>query len=909
MATPSQFAPDAPPTVLEPAIHPARSSAGPVSVTPAPPPKRTADRLAAAFDLSPPEWPTLPKVGDRFLGFDLTDELGRGGFGRVFLAEQRDLADRPVALKVMIGGDAESHHLARLQHTNIMPIYSAHREGQLAAVCMPFLGRATLGDLCTSVRSRRQLPASGGHLVSTLFSRRDGTRSPRPADDTRVDSHRHAAARDQAGSPTAPSPEGPTPALTHLSALSYVDAVLWIGGRVAEGLAHAHDRGIIHRDLKPANVLVTDDGQPMILDFNLAVDVRKGEAGRGGTIQYMSPEQLHGMTDAPRPVDHRTDLYSLGLILFELLTGRQPFPAPDPTAGELVAQLLTARSGQRPSVRKHNPSVSPTGEAIIHKCLAPAPADRYESAHELVEDLRLHRADRPVRYADNPSWRELAGKWVRRHPRLSSPVAVTAVVAAFLLTAAAGLTWTRLTEERAELTRTAERGQELVSAFDALRGTAEQYLTSHNGKPELLARGRDAGFQALNTLTAGHAGDWTARPEFRHLPAEERSRLTDRAAELVYLLGRSADGRDAAEGFWGRFPAPPADRNPLLRAAELHAGGKFRESIVDLNAHTRARPDDAGGWFLLGRAHTECGNNDDAYTAYSAGIALRPRYAAGYYFRAEIADRLKRPEPVGQRPQALADIDRAVDLDPGFVEARLFRAQLLVRGKRHDLAREDLDRILGGDAPPTRAWLLSATVWAALGDKGKAEADRAEGLKRKPATSTDYVARGVAKRATDPAAALADFRTAETLDPMNTAALEHQAFVQAELLHRPDLAAETLARLLAVTPRAPLAFVSRAVYLARSGETAAAVAEAEKALELGPQPGVQYRVGCVYALAAKADPKYAAPALKHVAAALRSGFGHEYLPADPDLDPLRGRDEFDRLTALVKALNALAAPK
>src|SRR5207249_109242 len=112
--------------------------------------------------------------------------------------------------------------------------------------------------------------------------------------------------------------------------LSYVEAVLWIGARLADGLAHAHDRGVIHRDLKPANILLTDDGQPMLLDFNLSDDARlqgsPAAAGMGGTLPYMSPEQLRAFVDRTRSLDARTDLYALGVILYELLTRKHPFP-------------------------------------------------------------------------------------------------------------------------------------------------------------------------------------------------------------------------------------------------------------------------------------------------------------------------------------------------------------------------------------------------------------------------------------------------------------------------------------------------------------------------------------------------------------------------------------------------------
>src|SRR5260221_5587323 len=114
-----------------------------------------------------------------------------------------------------------------------------------------------------------------------------------------------------------------------LAGMSYVEAILWIGARLADGLAHAHERGILHRDLKPANVLLTDEGQPMLLDFNLAEDTKLRCEGTvahaGGTLPYMSPEQMAGLVAGGARVDARSDIYSLGVILFELLTGRHPF--------------------------------------------------------------------------------------------------------------------------------------------------------------------------------------------------------------------------------------------------------------------------------------------------------------------------------------------------------------------------------------------------------------------------------------------------------------------------------------------------------------------------------------------------------------------------------------------------------
>src|SRR5204863_8129037 len=129
--------------------------------------------------------------------------------------------------------------------------------------------------------------------------------------------------------PPTPEPESPTrrksfeALLRRLEGLSYVEAILSLAARLVDGLVHAHDRGIFHRDLKPANVLLTDEGQPMLLDFNLSADMKLSQtataASIGGTLPFMAPEHLEAFRGQLRVVDQRSDVYSLGLILYELL--------------------------------------------------------------------------------------------------------------------------------------------------------------------------------------------------------------------------------------------------------------------------------------------------------------------------------------------------------------------------------------------------------------------------------------------------------------------------------------------------------------------------------------------------------------------------------------------------------------
>ena len=201
----------------------------------------------------------IPEPGQVYAGFRLLCELGRGAFGRVFLAEQIDLADRKVALKVSPRLAGEVRTLARMQHTNIVPVYSSHRVPPFTALCMPFFGATTLAgvlsDLVTGLR-----PTSGQAIADSVRRRRV------------------AAATTSA----------PSPAMAVLESSSLENAVLWIGERLADGLAHAHERGIVHRDIKPANVLIADDGQPMLLDFNLASDDNDTAVERGPRWRYAS---------------------------------------------------------------------------------------------------------------------------------------------------------------------------------------------------------------------------------------------------------------------------------------------------------------------------------------------------------------------------------------------------------------------------------------------------------------------------------------------------------------------------------------------------------------------------------------------------------------------------------------------
>ena len=163
---------------------------------------------------------------------------------------------------------------------------------------------------------------------------------------------------------------------------TYIHAAVWIVSRLAEALQHAHERGVLHRDIKPSNILLAADGQPMLLDFNLAETRTTPQAAAmlGGTVAYMAPEHLRALAGRDpalaRQVDQRADIYSLGMVLYEMLAGKSPFDqsasySPLPA---LIEAMAVERSQTVPSLRKQRADVPWSLESIARKCLAPSPS-------------------------------------------------------------------------------------------------------------------------------------------------------------------------------------------------------------------------------------------------------------------------------------------------------------------------------------------------------------------------------------------------------------------------------------------------------------------------------------------------------------------------------------------------------
>jgi eukaryotic-like serine/threonine-protein kinase len=912
---------------------------------------------------------SFPPAGSTFLGFQLQSELGRGAFGRVYLARQGDLANRPVALKVSTDLIHETQALAQLQHTNIVPIYSVHRSGRLHAVCMPYLGPCTLAHVLTELRQHTALPDSGADLLG-MRERALSTSDAPPARST-GNQHAENANIDS----RVEGPAGATPRLTEVRAttqlerlrgLGYVQAVLWMAARVADGLAHAHERGILHRDLKPANILLGDDGEPLLLDFNLAADTKLPGPGWaaliGGTLPYMAPEHLRALRGEDRILDARCDLYSLGVILFELLTGNHPFETRRGPVHEVLPRMIAERLGPLPKMRAWNARISPAVEAIVARCLHPEPSHRYQTARELHEDLDRQLNDLPLVHAPERSIRERFAKWSRRHKRLTSMTTLGLIAGCLLL----GVTAWFLDRQR-QLHN--------LEAADSL-----QRLTRDARQVDLLLGSRDAGPVQINegvdlcrkALEPYHVLDdpaWLTSPLVVRLPLPERQRLRLEIGQLLLLYARSviweveatessavrserpqlasrlnalaeacfgetapsralwlqraglarlAGREDEAQQLLARAHQVPL-RTPMDRFWDvldrldqsgdqnlMAAVEKRREIMAEVQRISRVGPQNFVNWLILGNCYVRLGQLREAASCYSTGIALRPEVVWAYVNRGLVHLDLK------EHSEALADFDQVIALRPEMVEAFINRALARMGLGEYAGAVADLSRALELPDAPVRVFFLRARARDRLGDKEGAARDRASGLERRPNDELSWVVRGLARLDSDPQGALSDFDAALLLNPRSRSALQDKAHVLAERLGRTEEAIQALSTALRYHPDYVDAIAARGVYYARLNRREPALADARAALAQTDQPGTIYQVAGIYALASRKVPGDRQEAMRLLAIALRKDPSWlRVVPVDHELDPIRNEPEFRELIralTMVSQVSAVAQP-
>jgi serine/threonine protein kinase/Flp pilus assembly protein TadD len=704
--------------------------------------------------LAPPQFPA---VGEPLGDFRLLAELGRSTHARVFLATQPTLADRPVVLKVTPRQDREFLSLARLQHTHIIPLHGVHDfpARNLRALCQPYLGGATLARLLDLLRPVPPSRRTGRSLVEALDQA--GRDSPLPL-----------AGRD-----------GPRQALAQTP---YAEALCWVGACLAEALHYAHERGLVHLDLKPSNVLLAADGQPLLLDFHLALrPVPVGQSapeGMGGTPECMSPEQRAAYAAArrglpvPAAVDRRSDVYSLGWLLYTALGGEGTGAGPG-----------------LPPLRRCNPCVSVGLADVVHRCLAEDPDDRYPDAAALAADLRRHLADLPLRGVANRSPAERWRKWRRRRPQalLWAGVVLALVAAAATLGTAA---LDQLADARealregqeqmrrrayAEAVRTLARGRArveglpgcagLVGQFDdwlcrARRARAAGQLHAVTERLRLLAGADVLPHHHLTTLEAHCRTAWQARYIITDagVPLEEavgeqaRADLLDLALlwlDLKRRLGPAAAARDEARAVLAEVqalcgPSAAVARESALRgevapdvrgqtfrecAALGHAllrAGRLDRAAEELQRAVDLRPQDFWVHFYRAVCAYRRGRHAEAVHSFDVAVALAPAFAEVYHNRA-LAQ-----AGCGNAAAALRDYDKALALAPSLGAAALNRGVLHYQQGHHRQALADLEGALRHGADPAAAHYNAALVRLALGERAAARASVARALRHAP---------------------------------------------------------------------------------------------------------------------------------------------------------------------------------
>jgi serine/threonine protein kinase len=711
---------------------------------------------------SSPKRPKFPGPGERLGEFRLISELDRGAAGRVFLATQPGLSDRPVVVKLTPCTGGEHLSLARLQHTHIVPLYLAQDfpERNLRALCMPYVGGLSLARVLKNLGEKPAAERRGSDLAAVLEQALAASSTPLP---------KHG------------------PALQFLARASFEQAICWIAACLADALDYAHERGLVHLDVKPSNVLLAADGQPMLLDFHLAREPISadgtGAQWMGGTAGYMSPEQqavLAAIGDGRRAgiaVDGRADLYSLGMLVYESLGGEVP---------DLSATTL-------PRLETFNPHVSPGVADIVHKCFAPAPADRYASAASLAEDLRRHLASLPLRQVANRSLVEQFRKWRRRRPQsVTSAAMVLVIVAAAALLARSQ--WSgRLREADAALVHGQQQLDHL--AYEAAEQSFRRGLTAIEGWPlsgsrvqqlreQLQRTGRLQAAENLNhlveqlrfldihqTLPAAASRDladgcravWGKRSALigESKPAADTvigEQIRADLVELVLLWNRLEQRRETANRAAQREAAEAlaeADRlfGPHLALDLVRLTGK-PEKVMQLTPRTASEQVAVGRFWLaadeLSRAasHFEqavslepqsfwpnfylaiCAYRqqdfDQAVSGFSACVAVAPHRSQCYYNRA-LAQ-----AAAGNIERAIQDDGKALAIDGGLSAAALHRATLYCRLENYAAAEADLKHAEASGADAASLHYTRALVYLARGDRSAALFSAEQALALRP---------------------------------------------------------------------------------------------------------------------------------------------------------------------------------
>jgi serine/threonine protein kinase/tetratricopeptide (TPR) repeat protein len=689
-------------------------------------------------------------AGEFLGGFRLMEELGQGIRGRVFLAAEPALADRTVVLKITPCDGREHLSLARLQHTHIVPLYYVqdHLQRNLRVLCMPYFGGAALSQLLQKLAGKLLDALTGQDLLNAL------DQFQRPA----------SVSSSQVGEDRVGGCQGPI--RLFLSQASFVQAVCWIASCLADALHYAHERGLVHLDLKPSNVLLAADGQPMLLDFHLAQKPLHPDGPApewlGGTPAYMSLEQkaafaaMRENRRVPVAVDGRSDIYSLGVILYEALGGSpRPPSLPStlrigrPFAGPKGEQAETARPW-----RLDNPLVTPSLKDLIVKCLREDPKERYPNAAALAADLRRYLSDLPLQGVRNRNFAERWHKWRRRRP---TALRLWGLVLTLLLTTlAAAMTW--LSQQRhgfgnGMAALRAGQDQTAVGHYDEAVAVLQWGLTMTQGIPFT----GDLRQELASNLQA--AKEKQAAQEFHDLADRIRLRFTADSLARKAMLDLEASCRSAWQG-----------RDQLLkRLKDLAPNERVRMQtdmldLAILSANLRVQLAKANEQHSARQSALQMLEEAEALFGPSPGLLRERQLYAKALGLTELERRTSESVSLitprnawehyslgrsylysGELALAAAEFQKAVDLEPSGLWPNYYKALCAFRLKQYDVARVAFSVCIGAAAQNASPQAVAKIFYnrALAGNDEEARADYTHALTLDPTLGVAAFNRGI----------------------------------------------------------------------------------------------------------------------------------------------------------------------
>jgi serine/threonine protein kinase/Flp pilus assembly protein TadD len=838
---------------------------------------------------------------ERLGEYRIVREVGRGGMGVVYEAEQESLGRR-VALKVLdapglkdprrlLRFRREARAAARLHHTNIVPVFGVGESDGIHYYVMQFIPGLGLDAVMKEVRRLRGMRTE---LEEGTLAQAAGDGAPPATDVARsLARWRFAdwAQADQGDEPSAPActtgatsssapavlPGDPGARSTTRPAGRYARSVALIGVQVAEALEYAHRQGTLHRDIKPSNLLLDGQGTTWVADFGLAKVADSDDLTHTGdvvgTVRYMAPERFDGRCGP------ESDVYSLGLTLYELLALRPAFEESD---RRRLIRLVT--HSEPPRLRKLEPSVPRDLETIIHKAIDRDPSHRYRAAGALAEDLRRFLDGREIR-ARRLSPPEQAWRWCRRRP---TEAALGAALLVLLALAIGGGLWAHWQRAEAALRQTrardsivamlsqaatlrqgglwAEAGAALHQASRRLEEIRDRHLegalrqarsdldlaarleecrmaraSHHWSKADYRRAANDyASAFTANGLTPVHAPAlvdrirWSAIRESVVVALDDWALVTDdmrlraQALELARRLDPAPPWGDrlrdpSVRGDRPRLErlaaealaAPAADRSPLVL---LRLGLLLKDAGGDPEALLRAAQRHEPDNFWINLTLGDVVNSTkpaDAVGFYRAALAKRPRAIGVWNNLGLCLNRLERRDDAG------AAFTRAIEIEPGAAAAYCNLGTILHGQGRYEAAIALFRKTIEIDPGAAPAHNDLGMSLEAMGRRDEAAAEYRRAIELDPRGGLAYTYLGsILEGQGRPEAAAALYRRAIEVDPGWAGAYHNLARVLTGGLGRAAEAIEVLDRLAESHPDEHGAWNYSAILRAWTGDRA-----------------------------------------------------------------------------------------